>query len=199
MATRRRAERQIVNENHADSQTGRTDEAWDGRKGRRIANSVKTFLHHRVAAKHFMENDAVFRNCSVVLHFNAEGDVSGIAVANGASRRVAERNGYRLEGVLRSLHIKQGVREDTETSAPGRIGRRADWTAELNPRSLEVLTGCRLEPGLANAAPGSRWQFERQGYFCVDTRDSHGGAPVFNRTTTLADTWAKIEKAQQRK
>ena len=69
----------------------------------------------------------------------------------------------------------------------------ADFKDYLNPDSLEVLTSCRVEPGLAGARPGSRYQFERQGYFCVDP-DSSSGKLVFNRTVSLRDTWAKIEK-----
>ncbi len=72
-----------------------------------------------------------------------------------------------------------------------------DFTANLNPHSLEVLTSARVEPGLAGATPGSRYQFERQGYFCVDP-DSTAQKLVFNRTIGLRDTWAKIEKAQQK-
>jgi glutaminyl-tRNA synthetase len=68
----------------------------------------------------------------------------------------------------------------------------ADYTGYLNPQSLEVLAACKLEPGLAGAAAGARWQFERHGYFCVDPVDSRPGAPVFNRTVALRDTWAKI-------
>ena len=68
-----------------------------------------------------------------------------------------------------------------------------EYTSLLNPRSLETLTACRLEPGLATAPPGSRFQFERMGYFCVDT-DSSDEENVFNRTVSLRDTWAKIEK-----
>ena len=69
----------------------------------------------------------------------------------------------------------------------------ADFKDYLNPDSLEILTSCRVEPGLAGARPGSRYQFERQGYFCVDP-DSSSGKLVFNRTVSLRDTWAKIEK-----
>jgi glutaminyl-tRNA synthetase len=69
-----------------------------------------------------------------------------------------------------------------------------DFLAVLNPNSLERLTSCRVEPSLADAAPGSRYQFERQGYFCVDSVDSKDGALVFNRTATLRDAWAKIKK-----
>jgi glutaminyl-tRNA synthetase len=74
----------------------------------------------------------------------------------------------------------------------------SDARALLNPASLEVLENCFVEPGLAAAAPGSRFQFERLGYFCVDP-DSTGGKPVFNRTVTLRDEWAKIEKSDKKK
>ena len=69
-----------------------------------------------------------------------------------------------------------------------------DFIAHLNPNSLETLTDCRVEPALAAAEPGSRWQFERQGYFCADPVDSRPDAPVFNRTTPLRDTWSRIER-----
>lgn len=72
-----------------------------------------------------------------------------------------------------------------------------DFKADLNPASLAVLTSCRLEPSLAQAAPGSIYQFERQGYFCVDVKESAPGAPVFNRTVTLRDAWAKLQQAQK--
>ncbi|MFQ5640757.1 MAG: glutamine--tRNA ligase, partial [bacterium] len=68
-----------------------------------------------------------------------------------------------------------------------------DYKTYLNPHSLETLTACKLEPGLAQARDGDRFQFERQGYFCVD-RDSNEERLVFNRTVSLRDSWAKIEK-----
>ncbi|WP_312272424.1 MULTISPECIES: glutamine--tRNA ligase/YqeY domain fusion protein [Pseudomonas] len=61
----------------------------------------------------------------------------------------------------------------------------------INPESLQVLTGCRAEPSLAQAQPEDRFQFEREGYFCVDLKDSKPGAPVFNRTVTLRDSWGQ--------
>ncbi len=73
----------------------------------------------------------------------------------------------------------------------------SDFKANLNPNSLEKLTSCRVEPSLRDAAPGSRYQFLRHGYFCLDT-DSTAEAMVFNRTVSLRDTWAKIEKAQNK-
>jgi glutaminyl-tRNA synthetase len=69
-----------------------------------------------------------------------------------------------------------------------------DWKAALNPDSLEVLSDCRLEPSLAEAEVGSHWQFERMGYFAVDS-DSRPGRPVFNRAVSLRDTWAKLERS----
>jgi glutaminyl-tRNA synthetase len=76
---------------------------------------------------------------------------------------------------------------------PNETDEGEDFTANLNPHSLEVLTDCKLEPSLRHATPGDRYQFERLGYFCVDP-DSTAGKPVFNRTVALRDTWAKIEK-----
>lgn len=76
---------------------------------------------------------------------------------------------------------------------PNDVGEGADFTVNLNPQSLEVLPSCPVEPSLKNAKPGSRFQFERLGYFYVDSMDSPGGTPIFNRIVTLRDTWAKIE------
>ena len=71
---------------------------------------------------------------------------------------------------------------------------KPDNDSSINPNSLEVITSCQVEPSLKSANPGDRFQFERQGYFCVDP-DSRPGKLVFNRTVTLRDTWAKIEKS----
>ncbi|MDO9211039.1 MAG: glutamine--tRNA ligase/YqeY domain fusion protein [Deltaproteobacteria bacterium] len=68
----------------------------------------------------------------------------------------------------------------------------SDFTVYLNPKSLETLTSCQVEPSLAGAAPGSRYQFERLGYFCADPADSSAKGLVFNRTVPLRDSWAKI-------
>jgi glutaminyl-tRNA synthetase len=76
---------------------------------------------------------------------------------------------------------------------PDDVPEGQDFTANLNPKSLEIVTGAKLEPSLAGAEPGSRYQFERLGYFSVDP-DSAVGKTVFNRTVALRDTWAKIEK-----
>jgi glutaminyl-tRNA synthetase len=80
---------------------------------------------------------------------------------------------------------------------PSEVEEGQDVTSNLNPNSLEVLTGCKVEPGLRDAPAGSRYQFERLGYFCVDT-DSESGKLVFNRTIGLRDTWSKIERRDKK-
>ena len=84
------------------------------------------------------------------------------------------------------------VKED-----PDDVPEGSAWLANINPKSLERLTACRVEPALANSSIGERYQFERLGYFCVD-KDSKAGALVFNRSVTLRDTWAKIENKPRR-
>jgi glutaminyl-tRNA synthetase len=71
-------------------------------------------------------------------------------------------------------------------------GADGDFLADLDPRALEILTDCRLEPSLAAAVTGEAVQFERQGYFCRDP-DSTPEQPVFNRTVALRDTWARLQ------
>ena len=82
---------------------------------------------------------------------------------------------------------------------PNEVPEGKDFTDYINANSLEILSNCMVEPGLSEAKPGSRFQFERLGYFCVDRMESGKGSLVFNRTVTLRDTWAKILKAQQQK
>jgi glutaminyl-tRNA synthetase len=84
------------------------------------------------------------------------------------------------------LYDRLFVVEDPDVTKDG------DWLATLNPAALTVLADCKLEPSLASASVGERFQFERQGYFCVDL-DARPAKPVFNRTVTLRDTWAKIQ------
>jgi glutaminyl-tRNA synthetase len=78
---------------------------------------------------------------------------------------------------------------------PSDVEEGKDVLDNLNPNSLEVITNAKLEPSLASAAVGSRYQFERLGYFSVDP-DSKPGKPVFNRTVALKDAWARVEKKQ---
>ncbi|RKX75128.1 MAG: glutamine--tRNA ligase [Spirochaetes bacterium] len=81
---------------------------------------------------------------------------------------------------------------------PDDIEDGEDFKANINPKSLKILKGCKAEPALENARSGEIFQFLRQGYFCVDSEDSKEGAPVFNRTVSLKDTWAKIERSKKK-
>jgi len=84
-------------------------------------------------------------------------------------------------------------------TAANPMSEQGGWQSCLNPDSLKVLSGCKLEPTLRDVEPGYRCQFERLGYFCADTVYSKPGAPVFNRTVALRDSWAKIARKQENK
>jgi glutaminyl-tRNA synthetase len=107
--------------------------------------------------------------------------------------------GRKVKGVIHWVAAAQGAQAAVRlydrlftVAQPGAGGR--DFRADLNPDSLRSLEGCIVEPALANATPGTRFQFEREGYFVVD-EDSAPGAPIFNRTVTLRDTWEKRQAA----
>ena len=113
--------------------------------------------------------------------------------------RTAARSRRRCTGSRPSRSLKAEVRLYDNlftTENPDDVAEGKDFTANLNPNSLEILTDCYVEPALANAAAPSRYQFERLGYFCVDP-DSAAGKLVFNRTVTLKDTWAKIQQGEK--
>ena len=90
---------------------------------------------------------------------------------------------HRLEVAALKAQLKAAQPEKAEDGA--------SFLDNINPDSLQVLTGCRAEPSLAEAQAEERFQFEREGYFCVDLKDSAPGKPVFNRTVTLRDSWGQ--------
>jgi len=100
--------------------------------------------------------------------------------------------GHAIEARVR-LYDHLFTKENPDDTAEGE-----DFKSNLNPNSRQILISCRVEPSLGRAEPGSRYQFERLGYFCVDP-DSADGKLVFNRTVSLRDTWARIKKAQKKK
>ncbi|MGD8761116.1 MAG: glutamine--tRNA ligase, partial [Desulfobacteraceae bacterium] len=115
-------------------------------------------------------------------------------------------DGRKVKGTLHWVSAKHAVSAEVRLydhlfvkENPNEVEDGKEFTDYINPKSLEILKNCKLEPGLANARPESRFQFERLGYFCVDAKDSTAEALVFNRTVTLRDTWAKILKSQQKK
>jgi glutaminyl-tRNA synthetase len=111
-------------------------------------------------------------------------------------------DGRRVQGIIHWVSAAHSLEAEVRLydrlftiPNPNDVKEGEDYKDYLNPKSLEILTSCRVEPSLAGAAPGSRYQFERQGYFCVATVDSSAERLVFNRTVSLRDSWAKLEKA----
>jgi glutaminyl-tRNA synthetase len=111
------------------------------------------------------------------------------------------KDGRKVKGTLHWVSAEHALEAEVRLydhlfvkADPGDGKEGTDFKSYLNPNSLETLTSCRVEPSLAGAAPGNRYQFLRQGYFCVDSVDSSDERPVFNRTISLRDSWAKIEK-----
>ena len=109
-------------------------------------------------------------------------------------------DGRKVKATLHWVSVKHAIDAEVRLydhlftkENPLEVEEGQDWLDNLNQNSLTVLTGCKLEPSLTAAKPGERSQFERVGYFCVDP-DSTPGKPVFNRTVTLRDTWAKIRE-----
>jgi glutaminyl-tRNA synthetase len=104
--------------------------------------------------------------------------------------------GRKVKGTIHWVSARHAVTAEVRLydrlfSVPNPDKGGQDYKSFLNPGALHVLTDARLEPSLAGAAPESRYQFERQGYFCVDSRDATPGTPVFNRTVTLRDSWSR--------
>ncbi len=115
------------------------------------------------------------------------------------------KDGRKVKGTLHWVSADQSLKAEVRLydhlfvkPNPGDEKDVSDFKTLLNSNSMEALTSCRVEPSLAEAEPGSRYQFLRQGYFCVDSIDSFADKLIFNRTVTLRDTWAKIEKAQKK-
>ncbi|MDW7644739.1 MAG: glutamine--tRNA ligase/YqeY domain fusion protein [Desulfuromonadales bacterium] len=117
------------------------------------------------------------------------------------TRGAAPADGRKVKGTIHWVSARHAV--EAEVRLYDRLFSQAnpsgdkdgtDYRSYLNPDSLEILVKCPVEPSLAQAAAGQVFQFERQGYFCVDSRDSAAGALVFNRAATLRDSWAKAGK-----
>jgi glutaminyl-tRNA synthetase len=110
-------------------------------------------------------------------------------------------DGRKVKGTIHWVSAKHAFKAEVRLydhlfakKDPADVPEGQDILANLNPKSLETISGAFLEPRLKDAKPGERFQFERLGYFFVDPIDSKPGEPVFNRTVTLRDTWEKIEK-----
>ena len=149
---------------------------------------------------------AYFITCVDVVKDPASGEITELRCTFDPKTRGGDApDGRKVRGTLPWVSAKHAITADVRLynhlfvkENPNAVEEGKQFSDYLNPESLETLTDCKLEPSLINAAPGTRVQFERLGYFCVDSADSKGGAPVFNRTVTLRDTWAKILKSQQK-
>ena len=130
---------------------------------------------------------------------DARGNVVAVRCEYDPQSRGGDARGRKVKGTIHWVSAEHAIAAEVRLydnlfSVP-KPDETEDFRSVLNPRSLDVLRGSKLEPALAGVDAGARFQFERQGYFCVDSRDSAPGRLVFNRTVGLRDTWAKIEKA----
>lgn len=147
---------------------------------------------------------AYFIKCERVIKNEQTGEITELhCTYDPASRGGASPDGRKVKGTLHWVSIPHAVEAEVRLydhlftkENPEEIEEGKNLEDYLNPSSLVTLTACRVEPTLKHADPGSRYQFLRHGYFCVDTKDSSTDKLVFNRTVGLRDTWAKIEKEQ---
>ena len=149
---------------------------------------------------------AYYITCSGVERDPATGAVAALhCTYDPATKGGWSTDGRRVKGTLHWVSASHAVTAQIRlydhlfaVDNPADVKADGDLASKCNPNSLEVLTDCMLEPSLAAAAPDCTYQFLRQGYFCADRVDSTPSKPVFNRTVTLRDTWAKIQKKQEK-
>ncbi len=146
---------------------------------------------------------AYFIKCVDVIKDEKTGEVIELhCTYDPASKGGSSPDGRKVKGTIHWVSADHAIKAEVRlydrlfsSPNPGREKGYADFKTFLNPNSLETLDDCYLEPSLSHAKAGSHYQFERLGYFYVDPVDSSEGAPVFNRTVSLRDSWAKIEKS----
>jgi glutaminyl-tRNA synthetase len=149
--------------------------------------------------------NAYYITCTDVVKDDAGNVVELHATYDPESKGGMSSDGRKVKGTLHWVSARHAI--DAELRLYEYLFTKADpydfpeggsFTDNINPESLQVLKGAKLEPSLKDAEPRESFQFMRQGYFCVDSEDSKTGALVFNRTISLVDTWAKLQK-QRRK
>jgi glutaminyl-tRNA synthetase len=142
-----------------------------------------------------------FITCTSVVKDPATGEIVEVhCTYDPATRGGNAPDGRKVKSTIHWVSAAQAIDAEVRLydnlftkENPDDVPEGQEFTVNLNPKSLEVVTGAKLEPSLAGTAPASRYQFERLGYFSVDP-DSTPEKPVFNRTVALRDAWAKIEK-----
>ncbi|MDB4409506.1 glutamine--tRNA ligase/YqeY domain fusion protein [Gammaproteobacteria bacterium] len=148
-----------------------------------------------------LRNAYVIR-CDEVIK-DAAGDIVELHCSYDPATLGANPEGRKVKGVIHWVSARYGVAAEVRLydrlfnqPAPDTAKDDTDYREYLNPDSMRTLTQSIVEPSLAEARPGERFQFEREGYFCVDLHQPEGSPTVFNRTVTLRDSWAKIEAGQ---
>ena len=149
-----------------------------------------------------LRNAYVIR-CDEVIK-DAHGEVIELHCSYDPATLGANPSGRKVKGVIHWVSAEYGLNAELRLydrlfnqPTPDSGKDSLEYTDHLNPDSLKTLTGCVVEPALAEAAAGQRFQFEREGYFCVDEKLSAPNELMFNRTVTLRDSWAKIEQQQK--
>ncbi len=149
---------------------------------------------------------AYFIKCEDVVKDPVSGEIVELRCTYDPATRGGDApDGRKVKGTLHWVSAEHSLPAEVRLydhlfvkENPNEVAEGKDFTDYINPKSLEILTDCRVEPSLADTKPGDRCQFERLGYFCVDAKESKPDALIFNRTVTLRDTWAKILKAQKK-
>ncbi len=162
------------------------------RKFRRLAPGREVRLRHAFVIK-----------CEEVVKHAGTGEIVELRCTHDPSTLGSNpADGRKVKGVIHWVSAAHALEAEVRLydrlfTVPDPAGhKKTDFRTFINPDSLEVLTGCKVEPGMADAPPETRYQFERLGYFCTDRHDSRPGHLVFNRIVTLRDTWAKIARQQ---
>ena len=144
---------------------------------------------------------AYFITCTDVVKDGETGEITELRCRYDPATRGGDApDGRKVKATLHWVSAEHALEAEVrlyEHLFSKEFPEEGDWKDNLNPDSIKVLSSCRVEPSLSGVAPGSRYQFERKGYFCVDP-DTTDLRPVFNRTVSLRDAWAKIQKSQQR-
>ena len=150
---------------------------------------------------------AYFITCIGVIKDEKTGEIKELhCTYDPATRGGNSPDGRKVKATLHWVSAQHALEADVNLYEtlftkrdPEDVAEGATYTSNLNPKSLKILKSCRLEPSLKKAKPGERFQFERQGYFCIDSAGHSDKKTVFNRIVSLRDSWAKIEKAPVKK
>jgi glutaminyl-tRNA synthetase len=145
---------------------------------------------------------AYFIKCERIIRDEATGEITELRCSYDPATRGGDApDGRKVKGTLHWVSAEQALKAEVRLydrlfteAEPDSSEHDQDWISFLNPDSVEIIKEAFVEPGLSGALPEDRFQFERLGYFCVDSKDSKEGKPVFNRTISLRDTWQKINK-----